>query len=178
MEPPALGPGLKWEEIRAYLNLLARLRPEQQLQGKVDLSGVVQQTLLETHQSIDRFQQMSEGERAVWLREIFGNNIRDEARKYRTAGRDVERECPLEGDLEDSSTPSGKVIRSEDELRVAWALEQLPDDERTVLELYFWKGCKRVEIARQMKVERKKVTRRLEKGLQTLRTLLGERGQE
>ena len=37
------------ERFRAYLQLLARLHLDRRLQGKVDLSGVMQQTLWEAH---------------------------------------------------------------------------------------------------------------------------------
>ena len=37
------------ERFRHYLNLLPRLQLDAKLQGKVDLSGVVQQSLLEAH---------------------------------------------------------------------------------------------------------------------------------
>ena len=37
------------ERFRAYLTLLSRAEIDPRLQGKIDLSGVVQQTLLEAH---------------------------------------------------------------------------------------------------------------------------------
>ena len=44
------------EAFRAYLSMLARARVDPRLQGKLDMSGVVQQTLLEAHRSLEERQ--------------------------------------------------------------------------------------------------------------------------
>lgn len=190
MNPQADAPGQMLEEFRAYLRLLGRLQLDERLQSKVDVSGVIQETLLEASQTLDQFRRMSQPERAVWLRAAFVHNLSDAVAKFRTARRDAGREQSLEAAWDDSSarlaaglaadqsSPSTQAMRHEDEFRVAWALEQLPEDQRMVLELLFWKGCTRVEIAERMQLDRKKVTRLLDKGLNALRILLAERGQE
>src|SRR5436853_3410737 len=92
-------PGQTLERFREYLHLLARLQLDPRLQGKVDLSGVVQQTLLEAYQARDRLRGQDDSHRAAWLRRALANNLLDEVRKLGTAGRDVARERSLEASL-------------------------------------------------------------------------------
>src|SRR5581483_10149026 len=132
------------ERYRDYLNLLARLHLDARLRGKVDLSGVVQQTLLEAHQAPPA----SAGSSTAWLRRILVNNLTDEVRKVTAAVRDVERERSLEQALNASSvriegwlaaeqsSPSQRAIRDEEVVQLAAALAQLPDDQRTAVELH------------------------------------------
>src|SRR5258708_8558309 len=122
------------------------------LQGRVDLSGVVQQTLLEAHQALDQWRKWDEPRQLAWLRRALANNLTDEVRKLGTAIRDVSRECSLETALEQSSTrleawlaseessPPERAIRNEQLLRLAEALEQLPDDQRKAAELHHLPG--------------------------------------
>ena len=57
------------ERFRAYLALLARLQVAPGLRDRVDLSGIVQQTLLEAFQEIQRSpRERSEEEMTAWLR--------------------------------------------------------------------------------------------------------------
>jgi RNA polymerase sigma-70 factor, ECF subfamily len=80
------------EDYREYLNLLGRTQLNDQLEGKVDISGVVQTTLFEAHQQRATWQSLDRDARVAWLRRIFANNLGDQIRRFRTKARDVSRE--------------------------------------------------------------------------------------
>src|SRR6516225_1003995 len=84
------------EKYRNYLNVLAKLQIDPRLHGKIDVSGVVQQTLLEAYQELGRSQLPSVNQQVGWLRRILTNNLADEMRKLTTEKRSVGREIPLD----------------------------------------------------------------------------------
>jgi RNA polymerase sigma-70 factor (ECF subfamily) len=176
-----LGDSRVLERYRYYLYLIARVQLDGRLQGKVDLSGVIQQTLVEAYAKLPRFEAKSEAEMAAWLRRILANNLMDEIRKLRTGKRDIDRERSLEQALEqssaklenwlaaDQSTPSQKVERQEQALQVAAALAGLPESQREALELQHWHGWKLAEIAAHMGKSRASVAGLIKRGLEQLR---------
>ncbi len=176
--------GRELARFRAYLSLLARLQLDPRLQGKIDLSGVVQQTLLEAYQELDQFLKWNEAQKVAWLRKVLAHNLTDEVRKLHTAGRDVSREQSLEAALEqssarleawlaaDQSSPSQQASRNEQLLRLAEALAQLPGDQRQAIELHHLRGLPVTEVSQQMGRSSGAVGALLARGLKKLRTLL------
>src|SRR5262249_6110669 len=155
-------PAMDLERYRAYLLLLARLQVDPVYRGKIDLSGVVQQALLKAHQAGDRFEEGGEGRRAAWLRRILANTLTDEVRKLHTDKRDLARERSLEAALEESSSrlegwlaaeqssPSRRVERDEQAVRLAEALAALPEAQREALVLQHWQGWTLNRIAEHL----------------------------
>ena len=174
------------EAFRAYLSMLARARVDPRLQGKLDMSGVVQQTLLEAHRSLERMGDWNEAQKAAWLRRMLANNLADEIRKLRTQGRDVGREQALDVALEESSakleawlvaeqsSPSERAERNEQTLQLAAALERLPADAREALVLQHWHGWTLAQIGEHLGRTPGAVARLLHRGLQQLKKLLHE----
>jgi RNA polymerase sigma-70 factor (ECF subfamily) len=180
----AKGTGPSLEHFREFLSLLARLQLHPRLQGKVDLSGVVQQTLLEAHQAVKQFERMSEDEQTAWLRTALANNLTDEVRKLGTAMRDLARERSLETALEESSgrleawlaadqsSPSQRASRNEQLLHLAHALAHLPQDQRQAVELHHLRGYPVAKVSREMGRSPGAVGALLVRGLKKLRELL------
>ena len=175
-------------KFREYLGLLARLQVEPRLQGKVDLSGVVQQTLLEACQSAEQLVNRGPEEKAAWLRQALAHNLADEIRRLRTDKRDIDRERALEDAFERSSqnlhgwlaaeqsSPSTQASRHEQALKLADALGQLPENQRRAVELRHLRGLSLAEIAAALELSKSAVVGLLHRGVQKMRGLLQEMG--
>jgi RNA polymerase sigma-70 factor (ECF subfamily) len=174
--------------FREYLALLARLQVEPRLQGKLDLSGVVQQTLLEACQAAAGLCGRTPEEKAAWLRQALSHNLADEIRRLRSGKRDVGRERALADALEGSSSrvqawlaaaqssPSTQASRQEQALRLAEALAQLPENQRRAVELRHLRGLSLAEIAAALELSKSAVVGLLHRGVQKLRGLMQEQG--
>lgn len=173
-------------QYRDYLLVLARLNLGSRLRAKFDPSDIVQQTILRAHSSRSQFRGANEGEWLGWLRTILANTLAAVSREFETAARDLGRERSLENDLEqssarmenlliaESSSPSECAARSEELMRLARALCQLPDDQRIVVELHHLKGLPIAQVAAELGRTRPAVVGLLYRGLQKLRGLFAE----
>jgi RNA polymerase sigma-70 factor (ECF subfamily) len=181
MTQPSAGEA-SWERYRASLAVLARLRVDPRLRDRLDLSGIVQQTLLEAHLAGDRWAGAAEGQRLVWLKKALVNNLADELRKLAAGKRDLDREQPLAAAAAQSSvrlqewlaaeqsSPSEQAVRHEQELALADALNQLPDDQREALILQHWHGWSLADIGAALNRSPAAVAGLIKRGLAKLRT--------
>jgi RNA polymerase sigma-70 factor (ECF subfamily) len=172
------------EEYREYLRLLAELQLDGRLQGKIDLSGVIQQTMLEAYQALPKYERQDSDHLAAWLRRILANNLTDEIRKLKTGKRDLGRERSLEAALDqssvrlqewlaaDQSSPSVNARRQEQALHLSAALAKLPDAQREALLLRHFHGKSLAQIAQHLDRSHAAVAGLLKRGLQQLRNQL------
>jgi RNA polymerase sigma-70 factor (ECF subfamily) len=174
------------QAFRTYLTFLAGLNIDPRLRGKIDLSGVVQETLLEAHQALARLRVASPGQRLAWLRRVLANNLTDVIRRARAGVRDVTRECSLDEALEQSSArleewlatdhapPDARLIRDEQQARLADALARLPADQRTAVELHHLRGLPVADVSRHMGRSGGATGALIARGLKRLRELLDD----
>jgi RNA polymerase sigma-70 factor (ECF subfamily) len=175
--------GPELERFRTYLGLLARLQLDPRLRGLVDPSDLVQQTLLRAHENWGQLRGTTAEQQAAWLRAILAQELAQAVRKVdrRQEDRRIsleralgESSARLEAWLQsDSTSPSGRVEREEQLLRLAEALARLPEDQRTALELHHLHGLPVPEVSQQMGRSRASVAGLLRRGLAELRVVLG-----
>jgi RNA polymerase sigma-70 factor (ECF subfamily) len=174
------------ERYRAYLRLLARLQLDPRLRGKLDPSDLVQQTLLEAHRALPSFRGRSEAEMAGWLRGILAHQLAHATRDLHRDKRDVDRERSLEQELHQSSlrlgmwladagpSPSEAAEHNEQAVRVAEALELLPEAQREAVVLHYWHGWTLPEIGSHLGRSPAAVAGLVQRGLRDLRRRLRE----
>jgi RNA polymerase sigma-70 factor (ECF subfamily) len=145
---------------------------------------IVQETLFRGYKNVDQFRGDTDAELAAWLRRILLNYLAEVLRKLGTATHQGEQERSLEmsGDrsspgLEDwlasgHSSPSERAMRHEELLCLARALAQLPENQRTVLELKHLQGWSVEAIAQQMGLSKSAIGGLLRRGMRKLRDLM------
>jgi RNA polymerase sigma-70 factor (ECF subfamily) len=169
-----------------YLRMLARTQLRKAYQAKVGTSDMVQQAMLQAVQGLDGFRGSTEAEFRGWLRQILARHLCHLDRDMHREKRDVRREQSMEQKLAESSmrlegllagdspTPSQNVAFGENVLRVAEAVEQLPDSQRDAIRLHYLEGLKLSEVADQLDKSTGAVAGLLHRGMQSLRQNLGE----
>jgi hypothetical protein len=82
------------------VELLARTQAGGRPPSGLDVSGVVQQTLLEAHRPWPHLHSHHEPAVAAWLRRALAHNLADAARRLHAGQRDAARERSLEAAVE------------------------------------------------------------------------------
>lgn len=148
---------------RSYLRVLARVEVGRHLQGKLDVSDIIQEAFLEAHKSFPHFKGKHEPQFIQWIRSILAHTIANTVRRYfGTQARDPRLEQQLVADIDQSAvslggllvdpgaSPSQQVLRVEQTRLVTDALSRLPEDYQTVLILRHLEGLTFPKIAERM----------------------------
>jgi RNA polymerase sigma-70 factor (ECF subfamily) len=179
--------GAMLERFRDYLRLLARLQLPAHLQGKLDPSDIVQQTMLRAFERLDQLRGHDDGQIAAWLRQVLASVLANAVRDFGRLRRDVALERSLEASVEKSSaclerwlaaeqsSPSEQAVRNEQVVRLADGLAALPDQQREVVVLRHFHGWAVEAIGEHLGKTRASVASLLRRGLKQLREYLQER---
>ena len=175
-------------KYRPLLRVLAARATDPRVQARVDASDVVQLTCFEAHRDLAQFQGASEAEWIGWIRRILDHNVIEERQKHLKARkRSTAREAsPPDrqgepGDWNDllpapTSSPSRRAMRSEEAVRLATALEQLPADQAEAVRLRHIEGFTVAELAAHFGRSDTAVAGLLKRGLKKLRQIFTEEG--
>jgi RNA polymerase sigma-70 factor (ECF subfamily) len=170
-----------------YLRMLARTQMRKQYQAKLGASDIVQQTLLQAVQNLDGFRGTTEAEFRGWLRQILARHLCHLDRDLHRDKRDVRREQSMEQRLAQSSirlqallagegpTPSQNAAMTENVVRLAQAVERLPEAQRDAIRMHYLEGMKLGEVAERLSKSTSAVAGLLHRGMKTLREHLGNR---
>ena len=157
--------GALLELYRNYLQLLAHTQIDLHLQGQLDPSDLVQETMLEAYRDFGQFRGTREGELMAWLRRILVHNLARQVEKnLGTRKRDVRRQVSLHrlAELERSSaqvdaalvsqatSTAGRAQRREQAAILADTLARLKPEHREVIVLRNLEGLSFEEVARRM----------------------------
>ncbi|MEO1525592.1 MAG: sigma-70 family RNA polymerase sigma factor [Planctomycetota bacterium] len=146
--------------FRGYLIQLAREKRGKQLEAKIGVSDIVQQSLLQANRGLDDFRGERESQWKAWLKMLLINEVRQSARYFSRERRDIFRERSLTSSREESpfeaaldsgqESPEERAIRQEQLDQLATALGRLSKDYRTVIELRSLQRMPMAKVAERM----------------------------
>jgi RNA polymerase sigma-70 factor, ECF subfamily len=146
--------------LRPYLHLLVRQAQATGTRAGPDDSSLVQETLMRLHRGLDpidpagtaAFKGGNVPRFLAWVRQIVRNVVLDRIRHDRAAMRDHGREVPgskVFPLVDGGGSPAEQAERAEDALRLAAALERLPEHQRELIRLRVFEQHSFEEIAEQ-----------------------------
>ena len=178
------------ERFRPLLRLHVRqLQLGRLYRAKFDSSDVVHETYVRALKGLDGFRGQSDAELVAWLQRIAGNVFIDMIRHHDADKCDPRREQAVCDAAADSDTPLGAYLsasqpgpstlaaRREEILRLAGAVDRLPEAERDAVIAHFILELPLAEVAERVGRTERAVAGLLFRGKRRLRELLSSGGE-
>jgi RNA polymerase sigma-70 factor (ECF subfamily) len=175
------------ERHRPRLRHMIALRLDRRLQGRLDPSDVLQETLAEAARRLAEYARLPPLPFYPWLRQLAWQRLVQLQRRHVRAGkRSVRREqagLPLSEEsalaladrlVSRGSSPSARLRRGEQSRRVQAILGQLAEDDREILVLRYLEHLSTQELAAILGLTPAGVKTRQLRALRRLRDLLGD----
>jgi RNA polymerase sigma-70 factor (ECF subfamily) len=157
MPPDEPSPEIPLGRFRRWLRKLARRKIKGELKRVFDDSDAFQETMIKVDRHSREFAGMSEGAKYRWLSQIMDNVVIDAARRLLRGGAGKtqsldqladDSQAPRTNEPEfDGTSPSQKVVRTEEQSLLAEVLKELPERERTLVTLHHFESLSIPEIA-------------------------------
>jgi RNA polymerase sigma-70 factor, ECF subfamily len=125
---------------------IVRVRMGSFLRSRAEVEDVVQETLLRSFESLDKFEEQEDAKLIDWMARIAENSLRNLFQHEMAQKRAADREVPIEslrdklqqsgaawGPPADTSTPAEKLSASEMEDIVDECLTELPEEQREII---------------------------------------------
>jgi RNA polymerase sigma-70 factor (ECF subfamily) len=141
-----------------------------------DAQEVLQETFVKAWTNAKTFD-AARGSEAAWLISIARSRGIDKLRARRVRGDREDaagREIAGAGGFVDRSSGADDAIRSEERIAVRGALAELPEAQRTALELAYFEGLSQSEIATKLGQPLGTIKTRMQLGMKKLRERLRE----
>ncbi len=170
---------------RAFLKLITQRTLGPRLGGRLDDSDIIQQTCMSVFGNIKQFGGDQPNEFVAWIRTIHERNVKNAVRDHVGAQKrsitkeEVWDDVPPEGTLpkDRKSSPSQRVLRGEQAVRLAAALQGLADDQREAVRLRYLEGWSLEQIAEHMDRSKHSVAGLVKRGLIKLRQVFKNESQ-
>ncbi len=142
------------EACRPYLLAVADNELESHFLPKVGASDVVQEALISAERCFSDFRGDDRADLLAWLKGILHNDLLETRRRFRTAGRNIDREQPVHRQMAASVvdpgiTPTSEAIAGEESQLLHEALSRLDSEARAIIEMRNWQQLSFAEIGAQ-----------------------------
>ena len=171
-----------FHNYRGRLGGLVRLYMDPRLAPRIDPSDVLQEAYLDAARQVDRYIQDPAASFYVWIRGITINRLHNLHRTHLAAGmRSLRRQVRLPAEssvllaarlLAGGTTPSGAVIRQEQQRMVQEAVAELRPDDREVILMRHFEGLSNNEVAEALGLAASGATMRYGRALERLKDSL------
>lgn len=171
-----------FSRYRERLRRMVDIRLDGRLQGRIDVSDVLQEVYLDAAQRLDHYRTSPPSSFLLWLRQLTDQRLVDVHRRHFGAQRrDVRREAARGGDDTGSlltqlvgriSSPSHQAMRAEVEAAVEQALAAMPAIDREVLALRHFEELNNNEVADLLGISKTAASNRYVRALKRLQEAL------
>jgi RNA polymerase sigma-70 factor (ECF subfamily) len=187
----AAGDEIAWNQLianhRARLRRMVAFRLDRRLQGRVDASDVIQESLIDASRRLPEYVQNPVMPFFLWLRFLTSQRLVEQHRKHLgVKARDADREISIyRGGLPETTTadlaahflgkfssPSHAAMRVEQKLRLQQGLNSLDPIDREILALRHFEQLNNGEAAEVLGLDKSAASKRYARALVRLKDVL------